>query len=86
MDDTLLRAVRLAVAANSRFPGITPHHWTCASERGPGEDCDCGADHLNESLELLSKALFESTGRKQPWYPTGEELTQEINELTEKLP
>lgn len=79
MNDLLRRVVRLVVVAHTRYPGITPHHWTCASERSPDEDCDCGADILNESMDLLKDTL-KASGEPQ-WHPTEKELQEELDAL-----
>jgi hypothetical protein len=85
MDETLLRAARLVVAANSRFIGVVQHHSLCATEKDDKAACDCGSDNLNEALGILAKAHFESTGKARPWYPTDEEFNAEMSEVASTL-
>lgn len=79
MNDTIQRAVRLVVATCLRYSGTIRHAWHCNAEIGPEEDCDCGADALNESMTILKDAL-KASGEPLPAL-TGEEVTTEINAL-----
>jgi hypothetical protein len=82
MNETLMRAVRLVLAAYLRYPGTTPHHYTC--EKGkPGKGCNCGANDLNEAMRLLARALV-TTGEDLP-QATPEQVTAEIDILIKRL-
>lgn len=78
-DNRLLRAARVVAAANLLYLGYAHHHHTCASERGPEEDCDCGADNFNEAMGILTRAV-----KDQPWNPTPKELEAAIDALLEE--
>jgi len=78
----LQRAARLVVATHFRYSGHIPHIWDCACQRGPEEDCDCGADDFNSALTIL-KDLFKASGDLPAL--TGAEVKAEINDLNTQL-
>jgi hypothetical protein len=79
MNDLLARAARLVAVAHTRFPGKVEHHFSCGAIKPP-QGCDCGANELNEALNIITK-LYGQVGNK--WVPTEAALQAEIDALNE---
>jgi hypothetical protein len=81
-NNPLHRAARLVVAAHFRYLGVVPHQSSCVRLPFMDNDCNCGASHLNESLEILKDTLKASG--EPLWSPTSEELSTEMTVLLDK--